>query len=95
MKRQWGSRRDTNHSYMIYDILSTLKVLTVTQEFSKNLRERFSVVGANILYARLAVCSNHRPFACSSSRPPEAEIIINILLVKQARHAVRVDTLIT
>ena len=30
-------------------------------------------------------CSNHSPLACSSARPPEAEM-------KQARHVVRVDT---
>ena len=42
----------------------------------------------------LTPCSNQSPIACSSARPPEAEIIFynnNILLVKQARHAVHVD----
>ena len=42
----------------------------------------------------LGHCSNQSPFACSSVRPPEVDIIslFAILLVKQARHTVGVDT---
>ena len=50
--------------------------------------DRCSASQSNDLDGLASSCSNHSPLACSSARPPEAEI----LLVKQARHVVRVDT---